>query len=151
MSLSPGTFATGTADETEALGKGIAGGLRPGDAVLLAGPLGAGKTCLVRGIAAALGVARDAVHSPSYTLVNEYAARGGLRVVHGDGYRLADDAALDDLGLEEAQADGAVVLVEWPRGFVPPAPAATWRVEMTIAADERRTIRVTPPPGRAVA
>jgi tRNA threonylcarbamoyladenosine biosynthesis protein TsaE len=146
-----GTFTTGNAGETEALGERIANGLRPGDAVLLVGPLGAGKTCLVRGIAAALGVARDAVHSPSFTLVNEYPARGGLRVVHGDGYRLADDAALDDLGLEEAQAEGVIVLVEWPRGFVPPDPAATWRVEMVIAGDDRRTIRVTSPPRRSMA
>jgi tRNA threonylcarbamoyl adenosine modification protein YjeE len=143
-----GTFSTATAAETDTLGERIAGALRPGDAVLLVGPLGAGKTCLVRGIAAALGVARDAVHSPSYTLVNEYPAAGGLRVVHGDGYRLADAAALDDLGLEEAQADGAIVLVEWPRGFVPPDAGATWRVEMTIDNAERRTIRVTPPLGR---
>ena len=150
MADASGTFTTIAAGETEALGRRIAGKLRPGDAVLLVGPLGAGKTCLVRGIATALGVAWDAVHSPSYTLVNEYPAHGGRRVVHGDGYRLADDAALDDLGLEESQAEGAIVLVEWPRGFVPPDPASTWRVEIVIDTDERRTIHVTPPPGRSL-
>jgi len=139
------SFTTTSADETEAIGKRIAAGLRPGDAVLLIGPLGAGKTCLVRGIAASLGVAPDAVHSPSFTLVNEYPVRGGLRVVHADGYRLADDATLDDLGLEEALGEEAILLVEWPRGFVPPDAAAAWRVEMVIDADERRTIHVTPP------
>ena len=126
----------------------IAETLRPGDVVLMIGPLGAGKTCLVRGIAAALGVAPVAVHSPSFTLVNEYAGRDGLRVVHADGYRLADDARLDDLGLEEAQGEGAILLVEWPRAFVPAAAARTWRVAIVIAGDQHRTIHVTPPPGR---
>ncbi|MGD2062988.1 MAG: tRNA (adenosine(37)-N6)-threonylcarbamoyltransferase complex ATPase subunit type 1 TsaE [Nitrospirota bacterium] len=143
-----GTFTTASADETEAVGQRIAAELGPGDVVLLAGALGAGKTCLVRGIAGALGVPSDAVHSPSYTLVNEYPARGGRRVVHADGYRLRDDATLDDLGLEESQEDGAIVLLEWPRGFVATDEATTWSVEMTIDDAERRTIRVTPPPGR---
>jgi tRNA threonylcarbamoyladenosine biosynthesis protein TsaE len=143
------TFSTSSAEETQAVGRRIGEGLRPGDAVLLMGPLGAGKTCLVRGIAAAVGVAPVAVHSPSFTLVNEYAGRDDLRVVHGDGYRLADDAPLDDVGLEEAQAEGAIVLVEWPRGFIPSEPDHTWRVEIAIDSEDRRTIRVTAPPERA--
>ena len=143
------TFTTASAEETDAVGRRIGEGLRPGDAVLLIGPLGAGKTCLVRGIAAALGVAPVAVHSPSFTLVNEYAGRDGLRVVHADGYRLVDDAPLDDLGLEEAQAEGAILLMEWPRGFTPLDPDRAWRVEIAVDGEDRRTIRVTTPPGRS--
>ena len=143
------TFTTASAEETDAVGRRIGEGLRPGDAVLLIGPLGAGKTCLVRGIAAALGVAPVAVHSPSFTLVNEYAGRDGLRVVHADGYRLVDDAPLDDLGLEEAQAEGAILLMEWPRGFTPLDPDRAWRVEIAVDGEDRRTIRVTVPPGRS--
>lgn len=145
------TFTTGSAEETEAVGRRIGGGVRPRDAVLLIGPLGAGKTCLARGIAAALGVAPVAVHSPSFTLVNEYAGRDGLRIVHADGYRLADDAPLDDLGLEEAQMEGALLLVEWPRGFASPDSARTWSVELRMGEEDRRTIRVTAPPGRVFA
>jgi len=141
------TFTTGSAEETEAVGRRLAADLRPGASVLLSGPLGAGKTCLARGIAAALGVAPRAVHSPSFTLVNEYAGRDGLRVVHADGYRLADDAPLDDFGLEEAQVEGAILLVEWPRGFASQDPDRTWSVEMTMDDEDRRTIRVTAPPG----
>jgi tRNA threonylcarbamoyladenosine biosynthesis protein TsaE len=144
------TWRTASAEQTEAVGGLIAEKLRPGDGVLLSGPLGAGKTCLARGIAAALGVPPVAVHSPSFTLVNEYVGRDGLRVVHGDGYRLADDATLDDLGLEEAQADGAILLVEWPRRFTPLAPDHTWRVEIATDGEERRTIRLTPPPSPSV-
>jgi len=142
------TFTTASAEETEAVGRRIGESLWPGDAVLLIGPLGAGKTCLVRGIAAALGVVPVAVHSPSFTLVNEYVGRYGLRVVHADGYRLADGAPLDDLGLEEAQAEAAIVLVEWPRRFTPPDTDRTWRVEIPMDEEDRRSIRVTPPPGR---
>jgi len=145
------TIASAGEGETEAVGGRIAEGLRPGDAVLLIGPLGAGKTCLVRGIAAALGVAPVAVHSPSFTLVNEYAGRDGLRVVHADGYRLTDDAPLDDLGLEEAQEEGAIILVEWPRRFTPREASPTWRVEIIIDREERRTIHLIPPPGRVFA
>jgi len=143
------TFATASAEETEAVGGRLGEGLRQGDAVLLSGPLGAGKTCLARGIAAGLGVEPVAVHSPSFTLVNEYAGRDGLRVVHADGYRLADDAALDDLGLEEAQTEGSILLVEWPRGFVSSEPDRTWRVAIAMDEEDRRTIRVTAPPDRS--
>jgi tRNA threonylcarbamoyladenosine biosynthesis protein TsaE len=143
------TFTAASAEDTVAVGGRIAVALRPGDAVLLIGPLGAGKTCLVRGIAAALGVAPVAVHSPSFTLVNEYAGRDGLRVVHADGYRLADGAPLDDLGLEEAQAEGAILLVEWPRRLTPPDASHTWRVELTVDEADQRTIHVEPPPARS--
>jgi len=143
------TFTAASAGETEAVGGRIAAALRSGDTVLLGGPLGAGKTCLVRGIAAALGVAPTAVHSPSFTLVNEYPGRDGLRVVHADGYRLADDAPLDDLGLEETQKEGAILLLEWARRFTPPDPSRTWRVEITMDEEDRRTIRVTAPSDRS--
>ena len=142
------TWNTACTEETDAVGGRIAAALRPGDVVLLIGPLGAGKTCLVRGIAAALGVAPVAVHSPSFTVVNEYAGRDGLRVVHADGYRLADDARLDDLGLEEAQGEGAIVLVEWPRAFAPAEATRMWWVEIAIAGEDHRTVHVTPPPGQ---
>jgi tRNA threonylcarbamoyladenosine biosynthesis protein TsaE len=141
------TYTTSSAEETEALGRELGGRLRPGDVVLLDGPLGAGKTCLAKGLAAALGVDPVAVCSPSFTLVNEYAGAGDLRVVHADGYRLPERAPLDDLGLEDAQADGAVLLVEWSRAYGEAHPGVTWRITLTIESEENRRIEVAPSGG----
>ncbi len=136
------TAVTTTPEASEAVGRRLAAQLAPGDVVLLDGPLGAGKTRLVTGIAAGLGIDPTEVHSPSYTLVNEYEGADGRLLVHADGYRLADSAALDDLGLEEAAAEGAVVAIEWPRAFT--AGGRVWRVVMEVAGEQRR-IRITAP------
>jgi tRNA threonylcarbamoyladenosine biosynthesis protein TsaE len=101
-----------------ALGGEIAAGLRPGDVVLLHGDLGAGKTTLTQGIAAALGVAGVA-HSPTFTLVTEHPATlaGGEAVTlyHLDLYRLDDPEELENVGWEELIAPaGGVTVVEWP-------------------------------------
>ncbi|HEY2444637.1 MAG TPA: tRNA (adenosine(37)-N6)-threonylcarbamoyltransferase complex ATPase subunit type 1 TsaE [Rhizomicrobium sp.] len=97
--------------ETEDLAGRIARSLGAGDAIALEGDLGAGKTTLARGILRALGVS-EAVPSPTFTLVQEYQA-GGLRVLHCDLFRVENAAELDELGLDEALTDGAV-LIEWP-------------------------------------
>lgn len=85
--------------------------------MLLHGPLGAGKTFFVRALLRALGVPyTQAVPSPTFTLVNEYAA-GRLLVLHADLYRLNDDPdRVSTLGLRERRAEGALVLVEWGSG-----------------------------------
>lgn len=96
---------------TEALGARIAAGLQKGDVVALEGDLGAGKTTLARAVLRALSV-EEAVPSPSFTLVQSYeTARFPVR--HFDLYRLEDPSEVDELGLEDALSDGAV-LVEWP-------------------------------------
>jgi len=137
-------LTTATPEATEQVGRRLAARLRPGDVVLLDGPLGAGKTRLVAGIAAGLGIDPSEVHSPSYTLVNEYQAPDGRLLLHADGYRLADAAPLDDLGLEEAATDGAVVAIEWPRAFT--GSGRVWRVAIEVAGEQRR-IRITAPGG----
>ena len=107
-----------TVDEagTAALGARLAACLKPGDAVLLSGPVGAGKSVLARAvIQAAQHQAGDAVEdvpSPSFTLVQTYQARDRC-FWHCDLYRLGDIAELDELGLEEA-SNLAVLLIEWP-------------------------------------
>jgi len=106
-----------SAADTGALGEALGGGLRPGDVVLLAGDLGAGKTTLVQGVARGLGVA-DAVTSPTFTLVRTHRCRpdpptGVRTLLHADLYRLDRMAEVADLGIGELVEDAAVAVVEW--------------------------------------
>ncbi len=99
-----------TPDDTRAIGRAVASLLRAGDVVALGGELGAGKTTLVQGAAAALGVA-EPVLSPTFTLVREY--RGSLPIYHLDVYRLNRLQDVLDLGFEEMTDAGGVTFVEW--------------------------------------
>ncbi|MGH3616116.1 MAG: tRNA (adenosine(37)-N6)-threonylcarbamoyltransferase complex ATPase subunit type 1 TsaE [Pseudonocardia sp.] len=111
-----------TESDTEALGAALAQGLGAGDLVVLSGPLGAGKTVLVRGLARGLGVA-GRVTSPTFVIARAHRPLlpgTGVPLVHVDAYRLAGPAAdvaaeLDDLDLDTDLAD-AVVVVEWGEG-----------------------------------
>jgi tRNA threonylcarbamoyl adenosine modification protein YjeE len=96
---------------TKALGARIAAALQPGDLVAMSGDLGAGKTTLARAILAALGV-DETVPSPTFTLVQAYET-ARLPVSHYDLYRLKQPGEMQELGLDEALENGAV-LVEWP-------------------------------------
>ncbi|HUF88182.1 MAG TPA: tRNA (adenosine(37)-N6)-threonylcarbamoyltransferase complex ATPase subunit type 1 TsaE [Thermohalobaculum sp.] len=119
---------------TARLGTALAPCLGPGDSVLLAGPLGAGKSALARAvIAARIGDPDAEVPSPSYTLVNVYATPRGP-VWHADLYRLAGAAdELEELGLAEAMAGGAaLVLVEWPERLGAALPDR--RLELALSA-----------------
>jgi tRNA threonylcarbamoyladenosine biosynthesis protein TsaE len=106
-------------EDTIAFGRQLGALLRAGDVVLLAGPLGAGKTVLVRGIAAGLGV-RGQVASPTFVISRVHPAAPGGRgvpLVHVDLYRLGGDLdQLDDLDLDADLVDSAVV-VEWGEGM----------------------------------
>jgi tRNA threonylcarbamoyladenosine biosynthesis protein TsaE len=100
-------------DETIALGKRIGQQLRGGEVIGLAGPLGSGKTHLVKGIAAGAG-AKDAsvVTSPTFVLVNEYQG-GRLEIYHLDAYRLESVRDFEMLGFDDFCHPGSVVMVEW--------------------------------------
>ncbi|MBK8165486.1 MAG: tRNA (adenosine(37)-N6)-threonylcarbamoyltransferase complex ATPase subunit type 1 TsaE [bacterium] len=110
----PGVLATVPADTAE-LGARAAALLRGGEVLLLHGGLGAGKTCFVQGLCAALGVTTEVV-SPTFTLVNTYDGR--FRVHHLDFYRLDAVSDLDDIGLpdllDEVAEGSAVLAAEWP-------------------------------------
>jgi tRNA threonylcarbamoyladenosine biosynthesis protein TsaE len=114
--------------ETAAVGRALGERLPPGTVVRVSGPLGAGKTAFVRGLAEGLGIDPEDVSSPTFTLVHEY--RGGrLTLYHADLYRLPT-AATDDLGLEET-TDG-VLAIEWPERLSRPILGAmTVAIEMT--------------------
>ena len=100
---------TASAAETEALGERLGADLKPGDLVLLAGPLGSGKTTFVRGMAR--GAGSDAqVQSPTFQLVRVYPGR--VQLAHVDLYRVKVAGELADLGLDELLDQGAMV-IEW--------------------------------------
>jgi tRNA threonylcarbamoyladenosine biosynthesis protein TsaE len=107
-----------TVDDTRAFGRRLAAILRPGDLVVLTGPLGAGKTALVQGIGAGLEV-QGPITSPTFVIARVH--RGRVPLVHADAYRLGDRpdprAEIDDLDLD-ASADQAVTVVEWGAGLV---------------------------------
>ena len=108
--MSTFTTTTGAPAETRAVARAIAALLEPGDVVLLAGDLGAGKTTFAQGLAEGLGVTEPVV-SPTFTLAREYAGR--LRMVHVDVYRLDHASEILDLGLEDLAGDDGVTVVEW--------------------------------------
>ena len=125
--------------ETSAIGRELGGTLSAGDVVLLYGDLGTGKTAFVKGLAEGLGIAREEVSSPTFTLVQEY--RGGrLTLFHVDLYRIDDPRELDDLGLDEIAEEG-VLAIEWAERH-PRPPAAAVRVSIEHAGETERRIAI---------
>lgn len=131
-----------SASDTRALGRRIAGILRPGDLLVLSGPLGAGKTALTQGIGDGLGV-NGAVVSPTFVIARVH--RGGrLPLVHVDAYRLGSLDEVDDMDLDVAVED-SVTVVEWGSGLVEQLTDARLEVELTRHADsEERLARLRP-------
>jgi tRNA threonylcarbamoyladenosine biosynthesis protein TsaE len=128
---------TQSEDETATVGRELAATLSAGDVVLLFGDLGAGKTALVRGLAEGLGVSRDEVSSPTFTLIQEY--RGGrLTLFHVDLYRIEDPREFDELGLDEI-AEGGVLAIEWAERLPGPPPQAI-RISIEHAGEAERRI-----------
>lgn len=127
-----------------ALGVELGRQLRDGDVVALDGDLGAGKTQLVKGVAAALGVT-GAVTSPTFPLLQEYAA-SAFPVYHIDFYRMdsADEVLQSGMGELLPPPEG-VALVEWAGKFPELLPEGTWRVRIDMAEGDSRRVRVSLP------
>ncbi|RFU23409.1 tRNA (adenosine(37)-N6)-threonylcarbamoyltransferase complex ATPase subunit type 1 TsaE [Geodermatophilus marinus] len=130
-----------TVEDTRALGAALAELVRAGDLVVLAGPLGAGKTALTQGLGAALGVG-EPVTSPTFVIARVH--RGGrLPLVHVDAYRLGGAADVDDLDLD-ASAEESVTVVEWGRGLVEQLADEHLEVRLDRREDDVRTALLVP-------
>ena len=138
-----GEFVSKTERETFDLGTRVGAALSGGEIILLDGPLGAGKTVLVKGIAHAVGLKEEDVTSPSFTLVNPH--QGRLLLYHIDLYRLeAGAAAAHAVDLDEILTDeDAVVIIEWAERLGHyPLPGGVWQVSISGDADSPRNISI---------
>ena len=109
--------------------------------VALRGEMGAGKTTLIREIAAQLG-ATDTVTSPTFALVNQYKGSGNRTIYHFDFYRIEDLREAYDLGYEEYFYSGDICLVEWPEKIEPLLPENVVTVRITVDSDTARTFEI---------
>ena len=132
------TARTTSADETRALAAAVAQLARPGDVIVLAGDLGAGKTAFAQGFAAAIGV-EDRVTSPTFVIARSY--QGRFRLNHLDVYRLEDLQEAEDIGLAELVDDGAVTLIEWGDHVTPLLPTDHLEIRLTFGdLDDDRSV-----------
>ena len=126
---------------TESLGKTLGRCLEGGEVLALCGELGAGKTALVRGIAAGLGTPPAAVSSPTFILIHEY--QGRLPLIHIDLYRLRSEADADAIGVTEYFNGTAVTAVEWADRFPALFPQDRLEVELTHRSPATRDARLS--------
>ena len=139
-----GEFESISPQQTFELGHTIGSRLQGGEILLLSGPLGAGKTILVKGLCAALGIDEEDVTSPSFTLVNPYDGR--LRLYHLDLYRLDEGAsAAHAVDLDDLLADkDSVIVIEWAERMGRyPLPANVWKIEIAGDGDDPRKIKIS--------
>lgn len=130
---------THSEDETIAVARELAATLQRGDILLLSGPLGAGKTAFVRGLAEGLGVDPDSVSSPTFTLLHEY--RGGrLTLHHADLYRLGVTSP-EDIGIDDPTIAEGVLAIEWAERLRHP-PTGTLRVALAIVDETTRQVSI---------
>jgi tRNA threonylcarbamoyladenosine biosynthesis protein TsaE len=130
-------------EDTCRLGQALAELVESGVVIGLIGPLGAGKTFLVRAIAEALGVDPRAISSPTFVLIHEYAGR--LPVYHFDAYRLKSPQAFEDLGPAEYFSAGGVCLIEWADRIGALLPTGCWIIRLTPTGPAARSARIELP------
>ena len=145
----PLILTAATAAETQAIAERLGRLLAAGDVLALVGPLGAGKTTFIQGLARGLDVPPDRhVASPTFALVNEHPGR--VPLVHADLYRIEDARELAELGLTDA-FDRAAVAIEWLDRFPDAAPTDRLEITIAFAPNDARTLTFTPTGARAEA
>ena len=147
----PALFVTSSPEETYSLGKSLSRMLGIGSVVALKGPLGAGKTCLVKGIASGLGI-QEEVTSPSFTIVSEYDGaiqdknnpekNISVQFYHIDAYRLGGDKDFSNIGGEETIFADGISVIEWSERIPAFIPNNSLCVDINIREDEKRDIRI---------
>jgi tRNA threonylcarbamoyladenosine biosynthesis protein TsaE len=140
-------LASASEAETVAIGRRIGERLAAGDLVLLLAPFGAGKTHLTKGIATGLGADPDDVNSPSFVLINEYAAGpdyGSMPIYHVDLYRVETPHELETVGLEECLQGDGVCVIEWAERAAGWLPQDRLVVEIEETGPQARRLRLVP-------
>ena len=135
----------GNLKETIQLGKKFAQGLNPKSIILLQGPIGAGKTSFVQGIAEGLLIKED-ITSPTFALSHHYGS-GTIPLIHMDLYRINDDLMAKELFLseeEEAIQNKAIIVIEWPE-LIQPVLNNFWRIEISYAVNFGRNYKIWDP------
>jgi tRNA threonylcarbamoyladenosine biosynthesis protein TsaE len=137
------TIEVASEAETEQVARTLAQLAQPGTVIGLAGPLGAGKTRLVRALAEALGVDPGAIASPTFVLIHEY--EGRVPVVHCDVYRLPGADEFEALGVDEYWNGGGVCLIEWADRVADRLPAGAWFLQIEpLGVESRRIVLALP-------
>jgi tRNA threonylcarbamoyladenosine biosynthesis protein TsaE len=138
------TYRCATEAETQAAGREIARTLAPDAVVHLVGDLGAGKTFLVRAIAAELGTNPSEVASPSFAIVHEYPIAGRAPIIHIDGYRLSENRReWMEIGIPELLQGPGVKLIEWPKRDFAEFEDGHVEIAIGVEDDGTRVIDVT--------
>ncbi len=132
-------FVSRRAEHTRDFGFLLGQAAEPGDLILLRGPFGAGKTTLVQGIGAGLGIQRH-VTSPSFTLINEY--QGRLPMHHVDLFRLNDLDLEIEQAIESCEGEAGLTVIEWPDLLPEDLKSGALRIDLEVLADEERSLVV---------
>lgn len=134
-------ITTKSPEETKKIAKDFAGTLRGGEAIILFGELGSGKTTFVQGLAESLGV-KARVTSPTFIIMKHHRVQGHKTIrtlVHADLYRIDDERVVSDVGLQDALSDpGSIVLVEWGEKMGKYLPARRTEVRLQYDGDARK-------------
>lgn len=144
-------------DATDALGRALATAVEPGTTICLTGSLGAGKTRLMQAFGTALGIPREEIVSPTFVLCRQYAGRTPaegrpLDIWHLDAYRVDDEDAFLEIGIEEMCAGEGVVCIEWGERFAESLPLDRLNLTLGVTGETSRVADATAggPPARKV-
>ena len=131
-------------EETEGIGESLAQNLKPGAVIALTGGLGAGKTCLAKGIARGMGIVEN-ITSPTYTIISEYQAYmngQNIPLYHIDAYRLSGDEDFENTGAGEYIGANGITVIEWSDRIPRSIPPGAITITIEITGTQDRTFRI---------
>lgn len=134
-------LVSNSAEQTIEEGRKLAAILKAGDILVLTGPLGAGKTCLIKGIALGLGIKEDDVKSPSFTLVNEYYG-GTVPFYHLDLYRMKEVSELYNIGWDDYLMRNGIVAIEWGEKAQAFIPKERIEISIDLLSENKRKLHI---------